>query len=138
MMNKGTDTAGRTVLETLAAVALVSILLVIAAPRFYSLSRDIKETALGIELSNLRGAINFFAMLEKRLPVSLKELAEKKAVISKNDLHGAEYKVVFESRFVETMTVDKEYNITDPFGNPYAYDPLTGIVRSSTKVYENR
>ncbi|MBI5970816.1 MAG: hypothetical protein HY884_06645 [Deltaproteobacteria bacterium] len=122
--------------ETLSVMVFISVLLVIVIPRFYSSSRDIKETALRIELSNLRGAINFFAMLEKRLPASLAELAEKKAVISKRDVEGRDYKVVFEGRFVEAMTEDAGGRITDTFGNPYVYDPKTGRVASTTKGYE--
>ncbi len=128
--------AGRALVETLAVAVFVSILLVVAAPRFYSSSRGIKETALSIELSNLRGAINHFVLLEKRLPASLVELTERKAVIAKRAIEGGDYKVVFESRFVEAMTVDAQGRISDPFGNPYGYDPATGRVRSSTKGYE--
>jgi len=128
---------GRALLETLAVIVFVSILLVMAAERFYSSSRDIKETALRIELSNLRGAINFFVLLEKRLPASLAELAEKKAVISKKAVEGADYEVAFEGRFVEGMTVDAQGRIADPFGNPYGYDPKTGRVRPSTGSYED-
>lgn len=127
---------GRTLVETLAVIVFVSILLVVAVERFYSSSRDIKETALRIELSNLRGAVNHFVLFEKRLPSSLTELSERKAVVSKRDVVGAEYKVVFESRFVEVMSVDAHGRIADPFGNPYGYDPETGRVNSSTRGYE--
>jgi len=32
--------------------------------------------------------------------------------------------------------VDKQGNIIDPFGNPFAYDPLKGEAKTTTAGYE--
>lgn len=128
---------GRTVLETVLVLLFVSILLVIAIDRFTSSVRYARESALTTEVSNLRRAVNFYAMMNKRLPADLKALLEEKAVVAREDIKGAEYDVVVIGRYVEAMTVDSDGWPLDPFGNRYGYDPATGMVRPTTPGYDS-
>lgn len=132
----GAGQGGRTVLESLMAICLVSVLVLFAAQRYYSSINRVRETALTMELSNLRSAVNYYAMLNRKLPQSLKELVEKDAVVAKRDMEGADYRVLIIGKYVEGMTADPEGYPTDPFGNRYGYEPATGRVRSTTIGYE--
>jgi Tfp pilus assembly protein PilE len=128
---------GRTALETLLVLILLAALLVVAVERYSSYVRPVKETALATELSNLRRAVNYFAMMNGRLPASLRELAEKNIeVMRRPAIAGAEYEIVVVGRYVEGMAADAAGNPLDPFGNPYVYDAATGRVRSGTRGYE--
>ncbi len=100
-------------------------------------TRGLKETALTIELSTLRSSVNLYAALKGKLPESLKELSSEKVVLPKSGVEGRDYEVVFVGPFVESMSMDEDGNLTDPFGNRYLYDPETGRVSSSTGGYLN-
>jgi hypothetical protein len=116
--------------------ALVGFFIFIAFDRYVSTIKPVQETALMIELSNLRKAVNFYAMLNSRLPPSLKELLNKKAAVAKSDIEGKDYKIQIVGNYVESMTTDLGGHPLDPFGNRYNYDPKTGKVWSSTSGYE--
>lgn len=131
-----TGERGRTLLEALLVLILISILLFLAVDRFTSSVRPVKEAALQIELSNLRSAINFYATLNGKLPATLKILLNENAIVPKRDIEGDKFRLVLLGKYVESMTADKDGYPTDPFGNRYAYDPATGMVRSSTRGYE--
>lgn len=127
---------GRTVFEALLYVILFFTLLLVSVERYYSTIKPVREQALVMELSNLRTAVIYFAMLNGRLPESLNELATKDAIIKKRAIEGAEYRIIVVGRFVQAMTMDEAGNPTDPFGNVFLYDRATGRVYSSTKGYE--
>ncbi len=130
------DQRGRTLFETLLVLVLVSILMYTFIERYTSSIRTIKENALILELSNLRTAINMYATINGRLPSSLKDLVAEEIVVTKQDLKGEEFKIVFRGRYVEAMTVDEEGYPVDAFGNRFFYDPETGSVHSTTEGYE--
>jgi competence protein ComGC len=127
---------GRAVLETTLVLILISFLLFFAIERYVISIRTVKETALTVELSNLRVAVNYFVLAKKRLPRSLKELIGEEAVLAGHAIEGKEYNIVIASRYVETMKRDEDGYPTDPFGKRFAYDQVTGMVRSSTEGYE--
>lgn len=127
---------GRTLFEALLTVILVSIFLLIAADRYASSVRRVKEVALTVELNTMRSAINHFAMMNGRLPESLKELIVKDIMVTKRDIKGKDYTVMIIGKYVESMTTDAEGYPADPFGNRYQYDPKTGLVRSGAAGYE--
>ncbi|MBI5561484.1 MAG: hypothetical protein HY894_01330 [Deltaproteobacteria bacterium] len=128
--------SGRTALEALLIVVAVSLLLIAAADRFYSSVRPIKETALRVELANLRGAVTTYALFNGRLPPGLSELARNNIVIPKHAIEGKDYAIEIGSRYVEGMTVDKDGNLLDPFGAAYKYDPVTGRINSASAGHE--
>ncbi len=127
---------GRTLFEALLALILVSVFLLIAADRYASSVRRVKEVALTVELNTMRSAINYFAIINGRLPESLKELTAKDILVTKKDVTGKDYTVMIIGKYVESMSTDAEGYPADPFGNRYQYDPKTGLVRSGTSGYE--
>lgn len=126
---------GRTAFETLLVLMLVALLFLYAADRFVSSAKDLHEKALVIELSNFRRSINYYTLLNNRLPETLKELVEKKAIIDKDKIEGAKHDMII-GKIAEAVETDKEGYPIDPFGNRYGYDPQTGMIRSSSKGYE--
>jgi type II secretory pathway pseudopilin PulG len=127
---------GRSVFEALLALALIAAAVMLAMERFISSAKSLKETALSIELGNLRRAVVHHAMLEKELPGTLSELVTDNIEIPSPDFQG-ESKIIVVGRFVEAASVDKEGRPLDPFGSAYGYDPATGRVWSSTPEYGN-
>lgn len=127
--------AGRTLLETLIVLALVSVLLVVAIERYVLSVKPVKEAALVIELSNMRNAVTHYVLLERKLPASLKELTETSIEVPRKELSG-EYKIMVVGKYVESATVDQDGWPLDPFGYRYWYDPATGRVRAGAPGYE--
>ncbi len=125
---------GRSPVETLLAAAFISVFLLAALSRYSSSVKSVKETALSVELSNLRTAVSYYVMVNKRLPGSIKDLMRYSS--SNNEIQGQDYRVVILGKFVESMTLDKDGLPLDPFGNIYYYDNVTGRVSSPTKGYE--
>ena len=107
---------GRTLLEALLAVILVSLFLLIAVDRYVSSMQRVKEVALTVELNTMRSAINYFVMMNGRLPESLKELTVRDILITKKDIAGKDYTVMIIGKYVESMSTDAEGYPSDPFG----------------------
>lgn len=127
---------GRTVFSTLIVLLIISILLFHAVERYMISVRGARETALSIELSNLRTAVNFFVIAKRRLPLSTRELVREKVVLTEHVIEGKDYYLVIASSYVEKMSRDPEGYPTDVFGNRFSYDPGAGRIWSSTKGYE--
>lgn len=127
---------GRTVFEALIAVILFLALIFFAVERYYAAIKPVRETALTMELSNLRRAVYYYTVINNKLPGSLKELAEGKAVIAKHGMGATEGTMVILGKYIETMDTDAEGYPTDPFGNRFDYDPASGKVSSTTYGYE--
>lgn len=130
------DERGRSVFEALLVLAMISAVLILAIERFNSSANSLRETALTMELANLRRAVIHYTMLEKKLPGSLAELASDNIEIPAKGLQGKR-KIIITGRFVETASRDKEGNPLDPFGNRYGYDQASGKVWSTTPGYGN-
>lgn len=127
---------GRSVIEALLVAVLVAVFVLIAVDRYYSSIRSVRETALLVEMSNLRSAFSYSLMFNGKPPISLKELVDKGVDASKRGIEGADYRIVISGKYVETMTLDSEGFPMDPFGNRYSYDASSGMIRSSTRGYE--
>ena len=102
----------------------------------HHIRKDGQETALIIELSNIRRSVGYFALANKRLPNSLKELTAAKTLDPKTDIEGRIYNILVVGSFVESMTTDEQGSPLDPFGNGYAYELPAGRVHSATEGYE--
>ncbi len=126
---------GRSAVEALFVVVFISILLLVAVTRYNSSVKSVRETALIVETANLRTAVNYYVMVNGKLPGSIKGLM-KYADASDKYIEGEDYRVAILGKYVESMTLDGEGYPLDPFGNRYEYDSRTGRVRSSTKGYE--
>lgn len=118
------------------AVIFISIVLFAAIDRFTASIKPLRENALRMELANIRSAVVFYAMTKGKLPPTLRSLVTENAIVTRTDIEGRQYNVAVLGKFVQSMSTDKYGNPTDPFGNPYAYDPSNGRVSSTTKGYE--
>lgn len=127
---------GRSVLEALLVLFAVAVFVLVAMERYTSSIRALNETALTVELANLRTAVIFYSTMKGRLPGSLSELVKEKVVATKRDIRGREYDIVIAGSYVESMEVDPSGRPLDPFGSPYDFDPRTGRVSSTTRGYE--
>ncbi|MBI5454733.1 MAG: hypothetical protein HY956_08905 [Deltaproteobacteria bacterium] len=127
---------GRSIFEALLVAVLVAVFVLIAVDRYYSSIKSVKETAMLVEMSNLRSALSYYLMFDGKPPISLKEIVEKGVDASRKGIEGADYRIVIAGKYVETMTLDAEGYPVDPFGNRYSYDASTGMIRSSTRGYE--
>lgn len=123
---------GRTSFETVLAAILLFLLLIVAVEEYGRSVKPVRESALTVELSNLRSAIHYHIVLEGRLPASLNELM----LVTKRDIEGEDYILRIIGSFVGSMTTDEEGWPLDPFGNRYVYNAATGGVHSSTEGYE--
>jgi hypothetical protein len=47
-----------------------------------------------------------------------------------------EEKIFFKPEYLKSYALDEEGNILDPFGSPYAYDPMQCSVHALTSGYE--
>lgn len=122
--------AGRTSFENLLIISLVGILLVTAISNFLTSVRLARETALRIELSNIRTSIILYLTLNRRYPASLKDMVTDKYTLPTGNN-------VVKYKYIEGMAVDNDGNPLDPFGAPFNYDRKTGWVKSSTTGYES-
>lgn len=127
---------GRSIFEALLVAVLVAVFVLIAVDRYYSSIKSVKETAMLVEMSNIRSSLNYYLMFNGKPPISLKEMVEKGVDASRKGIEGADYRIVIAGKYAETMTLDAEGYPVDPFGNRYSYDASTGMIRSSTRGYE--
>lgn len=123
--------AGRTVFETLLITSLVGILLVFAVSNFLTSVRLIREVALRSELGNIRTAINIYRVMNRRYPDTLR------AMIVEKYIFPAREDSIIKQQYLEHMSVDKDGNLLDTFGNPFVFNEKIGRVRSSTRGYES-
>ncbi len=142
------DNKGRTVLETVMALMIIGILLFGALAYIQKASKIAKEYALMSEISNIRSSSMVYMAVNKRFPESLEQLVREKVMVPFNDPEAMEELedmgiamkgggITISRSYLEKVSVDEDGNILDPFGNPYDYDPDTGMVRSPTPGYGN-
>ncbi len=132
------DAKGLTIIDALISLCLIGILVGVFIPHYLRLAHEARETALKMELGNIRRSIGLFRMLNERNPGSLKELIENNVLlparIGKNSYTGP---IFFDEKYLVAQAQDAQGNLVDSFGNLYAYDPVHGQVRTSTKGYES-
>lgn len=139
---------GRTVFETLLTLIMVGILLIGAITYFQRATTVVKEYALISELSNIRTSILLYCVINKKFPDSLKQMLDEKILLpfhdtetlkkmagQSPDLNLQTGTIIIDRAYLEKIAMDKDGNITDPFGNPYNYDARLGKISSSTPNY---
>lgn len=138
---------GRTVFETLIALIVIGILLIGAITYIQRATKLVKEYAMMSELSNIRTSTLLYFVINKKYPNSLKQMVDEKIILPFQDTEalkkmagnsGVAFQpgtIVIDRTYLEKIAMDKEGNITDPFGNPYSYDARLGKVSSSTSNY---
>lgn len=128
---------GFTIIDALITLCLIGILIGVVIPKYQRLAREAQEVALKTGLANIRMSIKLFKMLNNRNPESLKELTEKKVMLPARigtDRYSGSF---FDQNYLMSQAVDSKGNIVDAFGNPFAYDPLRGEVKATTKGCED-
>lgn len=135
--------------ETAIVVIAVTVLIVVVANHYARNIREARKTALKSELATFRNTLNLYSALKGRCPESLRELFKAKFVIpykagplaefegSQQDLVRPEKNIVFRPEYLEAYARDEEGNILDPFGLPYAYDPVECTVHSRKPGFED-
>ena len=138
---------GRTVFETLLALIIIGILLVGAITYFQRATKVVKEYALMSELGNIRISVLLYFVINKKFPDSLKQMVDEKIILPFQDTEAIKKMtgnagitvqtgtIIIDRTYLEKMSMDKEGNILDPFGNSYNYDPRLGKLSSSTPNY---
>ena len=138
---------GRTVFETLLALIIIGILLVGAITYFQRATKVVKEYALVSELGNIRTSVLLYFVINKKFPDSLKQMVDEKIILPFQDTEAIKKMtgnagitvqtgtIIIDRTYLEKMSMDKEGNILDPFGNPYNYDARLGKVSSSATGY---
>jgi competence protein ComGC len=132
------DAKGLTIIDALISLCLIGVLVGVFIPHYLRLAHEARETAIKMELANIRTSIRLFRMLNERNPGSLRELIENDVLIpariGKNQYTGP---IFFNEKYLVAQAQDEQGRLVDSFGNLYAYDPVRGQVRTSTKGYES-
>ncbi len=128
--------SGFTALDAAITLCLIGILMGVVIPRYERVAKAARETALRTELTNIRTGIKLFRLLNRRNPVSLKEMVERNVILPGRIGGDPFTSSIYEQKYLMHNAVDEEGNILDSFGNKFEYDPKTGGVRTTTEGYE--
>jgi len=132
------DAKGLTIVDAVITLCLIGVLIGVAIPKYNRVASEAQEAALKMGLTNIRTSIRLFRMLNERNPRSLKELIENDVLfparIGKEPSAGP---IFLDEKYLVKQAQDAEGYLVDAFGNRYAYDPVRGEVRASTKGYES-
>ncbi|MDP2682909.1 MAG: hypothetical protein Q8P28_08930 [Deltaproteobacteria bacterium] len=138
---------GRTVFEMLLALIIVGILLIGAITYIQRATKIVKEYALISELGNIRTSVLLYFVINRKFPDSLKQMVSEKIILPFQDTEAIKKMagnagvtvqtgtIIIDRTYLEKIAMDKDGNITDPFGNPYNYDARLGKISSSTFNY---
>ena len=138
---------GRTVFEMLLALIIVGILLIGAITYIQRATKVVKEYALMSELGNIRTSVLLYFVINRKFPDSLKQMVNEKIILPFQDTEAIKKMagtaginiqsgtIIIDRTYLEKIAMDKDGNITDPFGNPYNYDARLGKISSSTFNY---
>jgi competence protein ComGC len=132
-----TDAKGLTIIDAIITLCLIGILIGVVIPKYQQVALEAQEAALRTGLTNIRSSIRLFRMLNERNPRSLRELIENDVLLparSGKDPYAGP--IFFDEKYLVKQAQDAEGHLVDAFGNRYAYDPVRGEVKASTKGYE--
>ena len=116
----------RSIFESIIFVVVCAAILFFIANRYFVEQRYHRQRVMYYQLLSLRQGIGMFKAIEKRNPKNLVELASSTYTLPGDDKKRP---------YIQRRIVDPEGRVTDPFGNPYAYDRKRGWVGSSTPGY---
>ncbi len=130
MNAQGKRKTGLTIVELLACACIIFTL--IGMFSFYAgiVLSTARETALRNELQNIRMAINYYSIVNNRLPDSLESL-QKEQYIARGSGPGA-----VKQNFINIFQGKRGGLLLDPFLNKYQYDKQTGRVFAGTEKYK--
>ena|GEM_PF-763769 len=122
---------GYSIVETLIVVTIIAVLAVVVFNRYERTALEARRTALKSELNNIRQAIVLFRITKGRYPASLYEMVQTRVMMPYADSAQR----LFNNTYLEHQAIDEKMNLLDPFGLPFSYDPVSGVVRSAADGY---
>ncbi len=132
------DAKGLTIVDAVITLCLIGILIGVVIPKYNRVAREAREAALRMGLSNIRTSIGLFRMLNERNPRSLRELIENDVLFpARSGAATASGPIFLDEKYLVKQAQDADGHLVDAFGNRYAYDPVRGEVKASTKGYES-
>lgn len=132
------DAKGLTIVDAVITLCLIGILIGVVIPKYNRVAREAREAALKMGLTNIRTSIRLFRVLNERNPRSLTELLENDVLLSaRSGAAPASGPIFLDEKYLLRQAQDAEGHLVDAFGNRYAYDPVRGEVKASTKGYES-
>lgn len=114
---------GVTAVEAAIAVVLIGTFVGVAVGYQRHMLRQTKELALRADLQSVRASISFFEARRSRWPATLDELLAAPLGRVRGSQGFAPHR-------------NEQSQFVDVFGSPYAYEPTTGVVSSTTPGYE--
>jgi type II secretory pathway pseudopilin PulG len=132
------DVKGLTIVDAVITFCLIGILIGVVIPKYQRVTREAQEAALKTGLANIRSSIRLFRMLNERNPRGIRELIENDVLLpargGKDPYAGP---IFLDEKYLVNQAQDAEGQLVDAFGNRYAYDPVRGDVKATTKGYES-
>lgn len=116
----------RSLYEVIIVVIVVALTVVLTIGLYVERTKVHKGRMLTTELSSLRTSVTLYTVVNRKPPHSIAALLDET------------YEARDGSRrvFAEYAHRDGSGSIIDPFGMPYAYDPESGWISSSTAGYQ--
>ena len=123
-------TKSLTLVESVAALTIIGLFMGTMLIFIYKAAIAGKETALHIELRNIRSTINLHKIVKGSYPKDLRELIHARYKPTGSN------EIYFSEKFLDTVGRDTQGYPVDPFGNKFYYDPQEGVVFSTSKGYQ--
>lgn len=121
------DTRKRPGWEWTVFVGVIVIAAALVGATYAFQKNSAKQHALHYQLQLLRTAELLYASVNREMPENLEQIAKGTFRLPGDDNTR---------RYLEHPPMIAGGKLTDPFGNPFTYDPKTGWIKSSTKGYE--
>ena len=125
------DKRGLIFLDLIVSLTVIWFLIWIFGGIIGTLAQNTREVALRYELNNFRMLLVLYKELKGHYPQDLKALIQSSHRLSKTD------ELIFNEKFLGSLEKDEHGSPIDAFGNCLYYDSWKGVVRSTTKGYEN-
>lgn len=130
--------AGLTIIDALISLCMIGVLIGVVIPRYQQLAHEAQEAALKTGLANIRASIRLFRTLNERNPKNLNELIEQNVMLpARSGSDPSAGPLIFDEKYLVAQALDAQGRLVDSFGSRYAYDPVRGEVKASTKGYES-
>jgi hypothetical protein len=118
-------------------LVVIGLLTVVVISKLQRVALEAQKAAVRAELVHIREGITLFKIVNKRNPESMHELMEKKIRLPVSSRRGRYQDPFFDQKYLTANAVDAKGELLDAFGNPFQYEPVSGVVRSTTKECEN-
>ena len=121
---------GLGIIDTLIVVVLISVFMGVLIPKYQRMAQEAREVAMQISIGNIRKAIQVYVLTKQKIPADIRDLIREQYVVPMNK------GTIFTDQYLKTATLDEAGYPIDPFGNRYGYNPVNGLVYSTTTGYE--